>query len=152
MPSFQLWLRNSSKYHGEVGFKAARLRSGGVSNCSNFAMLRRGNPVRCPISLQGKPLISERMDGGENLVPRRPVREAGLQKASGCGDLVGVGQQRPAGRTAVKVHLLLDSLPQVLHDMKPVGDLFRLRRSFSGGLGVETAAIPAYDFHLRMTP
>ena len=33
-----------------------------------------------------------------------------------------------------------------------VGDLFRLRRSLSGGLGVETAAIPAYDFHLRMTP
>jgi len=36
--------------------------------------------------------------------------------------------------------------------MKPVGDLFRLRRSLSGGLGVETAAIPAYDLHLRMTP
>lgn len=35
--------------------------------------------------------------------------------------------------------------------MKSVGDLFRLRRSLSGGLGVETAAIPAYDLHLRMT-
>ncbi|HBU14899.1 MAG TPA: hypothetical protein DEF16_08825 [Gemmobacter sp.] len=36
--------------------------------------------------------------------------------------------------------------------MKPVGDLFRLRRALSSGLGVETAAILAYDFHLRMTP
>jgi hypothetical protein len=52
----------------------------------------------------------------------------------------------------VQVHLLLDCHAKVLHDMKPVGDLFRLRRSLSGGLGVETAAIPAYDFHLRMTP
>ena len=41
--------------HGDVGFKAARLRSGGVSNCSHFAMLRRGNPVRRPISLQVSP-------------------------------------------------------------------------------------------------
>jgi hypothetical protein len=39
---FQLWRRNSSKYHGEVRFKAARRRSGGVSNCSHVAMLRRG--------------------------------------------------------------------------------------------------------------
>jgi len=91
------------------------------------------------------------MYGGENLFPRRPVRKAGLQKASLCGDIVGVGQQRPAGRTAVKVHLLLDSLPQVLHDMKPVGDLFRLRRALPGSLGVETAAISADHFHLGMS-
>jgi hypothetical protein len=36
--------------------------------------------------------------------------------------------------------------------MKPVGDLFRLWRALTGSLGVETAAIPAYDFYLRMTP
>ncbi len=35
--------------------------------------------------------------------------------------------------------------------MKPIRDLLGLRRALSGGLGVETAAIPAYDFHLRMT-
>jgi hypothetical protein len=74
------------------------------------------------------------MDGGEYLLPRRPVRKAGLQKVSGCGDVGSVGQQRPAGRTAVQVHLLLDGLPQVLHDMEPVGDLFRLRSALPGSL------------------
>ena len=98
-----------------------------------------------------KPLISERMDGGENLFPRRPVRKAGLQKASGCGDAVGVGQQRPAGRTAVKVHLLLDDLPQVLHDMEPVSDLLRLRCPLSCSLGVETAPISADHFYFGMS-
>ena len=48
--------------------------------------------------------------------------------------------------------MLLDCHAKVLHDMKPVGDLFRLRRSLSGGLRVATAAIPAYDLHLGMTP
>jgi hypothetical protein len=96
-------------------------------------------------------MISEDMDGGEYLFPRRPVRKAGLQKVSGCGDVVGVGQQRPAGRTALQVHLLLDGLPQVLHDMEPVGNLFRLRRALPGSLGIETAAISADHFHLGMS-
>ena len=60
--------------------------------------------------------------------------------------------QGPAGRTTVQVHLLFDRHAKVLHDMKPVCDLFGLRRSLSSGLGVETAAIPAYDLHLRTTP
>ena len=47
----------------------------------------------------------------------------------------------------MQFHLLFDRHAKVLHDMKPVGDLFRLRRSWSGGLRVESAAIPAYDFH-----
>ncbi|GAW37287.1 hypothetical protein RA2_04364 [Roseovarius sp. A-2] len=79
------------------------------------------------------------------------MRKAGLQKASGCGDVVGVGQQRPAGRTAVKVHLLLDGLPQVLHDMEPVSDLLRLRCSLPSSLGVETAPISANHFHLGVS-
>ncbi len=99
----------------------------------------------------GKALISERMDGGENLFPRRPVRQAGLQKTSGCGDVVGVGQQRPAGRAAVKVHLLLEGLPQVSHDLEPVGDLLRLRCPLPGSLGVETAPISADHFYFGMS-
>jgi hypothetical protein len=91
------------------------------------------------------------MDGGENLFPGRPVRKAGLQKASGCGDVVGVGQQRPAGGTAVKVHLFLNGLPQVLHDMEPVGDLLCLRCPLPGSLGVETAPISADHFHLGVS-
>ena len=79
------------------------------------------------------------------------MRQAGLQKAAGCGDVVGVGQQRPAGRTAVKVHLLLDGLPQVLYDMEPVSDLLRLRCPLPCCLGVETAAISADHFHLGVS-
>jgi hypothetical protein len=33
--------RNSSKYHGDVGFNAARRLSGGVLNVSHLATLRR---------------------------------------------------------------------------------------------------------------
>ena len=99
----------------------------------------------------GQALISEGMDGGENFFPRRPVRKAGIQKAAGRGDIVGVGQQRPAGRTAVKFHLLLDGLPQVLHDMEPVSDPLRLRCSLPCSLGVETAPISADHFHLGVT-
>ncbi len=108
-------------------------------------------PCPPPYLAAGKPLISERIDGGEYLLPRRPVRKAGLQKVSGCGDVGRVGQQRPAGRTAVQVHLLFDGLPQVLHDMEPVGDLLRLRCPSPCSLGVETAAISADHFHLGMS-
>ncbi len=79
------------------------------------------------------------------------MRKAGLQKVSRGGDVVGVGQQRPAARTAVKVHLLLDGLSQVLHDMEPVGDLFRLRGPLPGSLGAEPAAVSADHFHLGMS-
>ena len=57
----------------------------------------------------------------------------------------------PASRTAVKVHLLLDGLPQGLHDMEPVGDLLCLRCPLPGCLGEETAAISADHFHLGMS-
>lgn len=40
---------------------------------------------------------------------------------------------------------------KILHDMEPVGDLFRLRRALPGSLGVETAAISADHFHLGMS-
>jgi hypothetical protein len=52
MPLAQLCFRYSSKYHAGERLTTARFRSGGVSNCSHFATLRRGNPVRRPISLQ----------------------------------------------------------------------------------------------------
>jgi hypothetical protein len=91
------------------------------------------------------------MNGGEYLLPRRPVRKAGLQKASGCGNVVGVGQQRSAGRTTVKAHLLLDGLPQVSHDMEPVSDLLRVRCPLPCSLGVETAAISADHYYSGMS-
>jgi len=40
-----------SKYHGDVGFNAARRLSGGASNLSHFATLRRSYPVCLAISL-----------------------------------------------------------------------------------------------------
>jgi len=55
MPFSQLCVRYSSKYQAEERLRTARFRSGGVSNCSHFATLRRGNPVRRPISLQISP-------------------------------------------------------------------------------------------------
>ncbi|MDR7127635.1 hypothetical protein J2X53_004491 [Pseudorhodobacter sp. 4114] len=55
MPLSQLCLKYSSKYQAEERLRTARFRSGGVSNCSHFATLRRGNPVRRPISLHVSP-------------------------------------------------------------------------------------------------
>jgi hypothetical protein len=51
----------------------------------------------------------------------------------------------------VKVKLLLDGLPQVLHDMEPVGDLFRIQCPLPGSLGVQTAPISADHFDLGMS-
>jgi hypothetical protein len=55
MPFAQLCFRYSSKYHADERLRTARFRSGSVSNCSHFATLRRGNPVRRPISLHVSP-------------------------------------------------------------------------------------------------
>ena len=51
----------------------------------------------------------------------------------------------------MQVHFLFNRHAKVLYDVEPIGDLLGLRRSLSSGLGVETAAITAYDFHFRMT-
>jgi hypothetical protein len=43
-----------------------------------------------------------------------------------------------------------DSLAQILQEMEAVSDLPRLRRALSGALRIQTAAIAADDFELRM--
>ena len=53
-------------------------------------------------------------------------------------------QQRSARKT------LLNGLAQVLHDMKTVGDLSRLRRAFLRPLGERPAAIAADNLDARM--
>jgi len=47
--------------------------------------------------------------------------------------------------------LLLNGLPQVLHDMEPISDLLRLRCPLPCSLGVETTPISANHFHLGVS-
>jgi hypothetical protein len=51
----------------------------------------------------------------------------------------------------VKVHLFLDGLSQVLHDMEPVSDLLCLRCPLPCSLGVETTPISADHFNLGVS-
>ena len=69
-----------------------------------------------------------------------------------CSKDRAIHGHRPRVTVALQVHLPLNRHAKVLHDMKPIDDLFGLRRRLSHGFGVETAAIPGYDFHFRMTP
>lgn len=55
--TFQLWVRNASKYRGDVGCSAPLRRSGAVSNVSHFVMLRRPYPVRRAMSEQVRPSL-----------------------------------------------------------------------------------------------
>ena len=50
------------------------------------------------------------------------------------------GQQRTCGKPSCTAELRLNPLTQILHDMKSVGDLPRLRRAFLRALGERTAA------------
>lgn len=54
LPFFQHWIRNSSKYQGDVGVSAVLRLSGGVLNANHFATLRRLYPVCRSISLQDR--------------------------------------------------------------------------------------------------
>ena len=47
--------------------------------------------------------------------------------------------------------MLLNGLPQVLHDMEPISDLLRLRCPLPCSLGVETTPISANHFHLGVS-
>jgi hypothetical protein len=92
------------------------------------------------------------MDGREYLLSRLPVGKTGLQEMTGCADIIRVGEQGPAGRPTVQVHLLFDRHTKVLHDVEPIRDLYRLWRALTGSLSVETATIPADHLNLGMTP
>ncbi len=59
-------------------------------------------------------------------------------------------QQWPCGKPCCTPELRLNRLAQILHDMKSVGDLPRLRRAFLRALGERTAAIPTDDLDARM--
>ena len=82
------------------------------------------------------------------------MRETGPQQMLGGADVISVGEQRPAGRTPMQVHLLFDRHAKVLHDIEPVCDLCRQWRALTGGLCVETTTIPAdnLDFGVAAQP
>jgi hypothetical protein len=59
-------------------------------------------------------------------------------------------QQGTCGKPYCTAELRLNGLPQVLEDMKTVGDLPRVRRAFLGPLRERTAAIAADNLDARM--
>ena len=70
---------------------------------------------------------------------------------SHAGDLFAVRrQQRTCAKPGRAAELDLNGLAHVLHNMKPVGDLPRLRRTLLRALGERTAAIAADDLDTRM--
>ena len=94
----------------------------------------------------------------ENRLPRTLVRYSGEAAVLGApvlishaGDLLAFRrQQRTCRKTSRAAELRLNGLAQVLHEMKTVGDLPRLRRAFLRALGERTAAIPTDDLDARM--
>ena len=70
---------------------------------------------------------------------------------SHAGDLFAVRrQQRTCGECGRAAELRLNCLAQILHDVKSVGDLPRLRRTLVRALGKRTAAITADDLDAGM--
>jgi len=67
-----------------------------------------------------------------------------------CADVVRIGQQGPAGRATMQVHLFFDGLSQILHKMEPVSDLQSLRRALAGSLCIQAATVPADHLDLGM--
>lgn len=61
-------------------------------------------------------------------------------------------QDCPAGGTSRKAHLFFDRRAKILDQVKPVGDLSRLRCTLANRLRIEAAAIPADDLDRRMAP
>ena len=61
-----------------------------------------------------------------------------------------LGQDRPAGGTAGKAHLLFDCRAKILDQMKSIGYLLRLWCAFTGSLGIQAAAVSADDLNGRM--
>ena len=59
-------------------------------------------------------------------------------------------QQWTRGKPSCTTELRLNGLAQILHDVKSVGDLPRLRRAFLRALSKRTAAITADDLDARM--
>ena len=84
----------------------------------------------------------------ENRLPRALVRHSGDAAVLGAAVLISHAgnlftfrrQQRTCGKPDRAAELRLNGLAQVLHDMKTVGDLPRLRRAFLRALGERTAA------------
>lgn len=61
-----------------------------------------------------------------------------------------IRQQCSSGGAAEKAHLLLDCDPQILHEMEPISDLTRLRRTLASCLCVQPASVSAHDFDRRV--
>ena len=91
------------------------------------------------------------MDGRKYFFSGFPMCKTGPQEMIGGTDIISIGEQRSASRSAMQVHLLFNSHAKVLHNMEPVRDLHRLRSALTGGLRIKAATIPADHLHLRMT-
>lgn len=78
------------------------------------------------------------------------MRETSATAMCRCVNNGVLGQNRPAGGTAGKAHLFFDCRAKILDQMKPIGHLPRLRCTFTDGLRIQTAAIPADDLDRRM--
>lgn len=92
---------------------------------------------------------SARVQGFDIVEQSQPGLAAGLTRSLSFGVRSG-RQKRTARESADLSHLPLDRHPEVLNEVKPVGDLFGPRSTLSSGLGVEAAPIAADDFDLGM--
>ena len=85
----------------------------------------------------------------EYFLARLSMRQASpAVLSSGAGYGVFRQYRSDVGMTA-KAHLLLDSRPEILNQMKAIGHLSGLRSALTGSPGIETAAISADDLNGR---
>jgi len=63
---------------------------------------------------------------------------------------ISIRQQSSSRGAAGKAHLLLDCDAQILHEMKPISHLTRLRRTLASSLRVKPASVSAHDFDRRV--
>ncbi len=61
-----------------------------------------------------------------------------------------IRQQCSSRGAAGEAHLLLDCDPQILHEMEPISDLARLRRTLASSLRVQPASVSADDLDRRV--
>jgi hypothetical protein len=82
-------------------------------------------------------------------LPRRRVRHSHQQSRQAVFDTF-IRQQCSSGGAAGRAHLLLDCDPQILHEMEPISDLTRLRRTLASSLRVQPTSVSADELDRRV--
>src|ERR1700677_3321703 len=79
---------------------------------------------------------------------RTTIRACGKRRQR----LIAAADPRIPDRRLIAAKLALDRFAEVLHQMKPVGDLLGLRCALTRGLGIEAGTVAADHVHVWVIP